>query len=58
MILSNREPRIGYNTGHWDSRIVHIIKCLKDKLCCCWPPPSTATVVSDNNDNSMILFEI
>ena len=39
MILSNSEPHIGYKTGHRDSWIVHIIKCLKDKLCCSWPPP-------------------
>ena len=42
MILSNSEPRIGNKTDHWDSRIVHIIKCLKTN-CVVVDPPSTVT---------------
>ena len=44
VILSSSEPRIGHKSGHRYSRIVHIIKCLKDKLCCCCWTPSTATI--------------
>ena len=39
MILSNSEPRIGYTIGHRDSRIVHIITCLKDNCVVVGPPP-------------------